>query len=296
MNIIYDIDEGLNDINDFRSGTMPMGLGIGISEVDDHLVYKPGQFNVIAGLSNVGKTHWILWYMNQLSVRHGLKWAIYSSENEIWHLKAYLMEFISDQKIKEIDDADKERYWYMINEKFKFIRTDKLYTADELMKGVEDMDVDGILIDPHNSLKSPQGVNRHEYDYEKASEMRIFCRKHRKSIYLVAHCVTEAIRRVHPKEHDYAGHHVPPTAADIEGGGKWVNRADDFLILHRYIAHETEWQYTHVHVKKVKTELTGGHPTKLDNPLRFAKGVTGEMLYKGQSTAPHDRIETNAPF
>ena len=32
---------------------------------------------------------------------------------------------------------------------------------------------------------------------------------------------------------------MPPNASDIEGGGKFVNRCDDFIVIHRYIFHPT---------------------------------------------------------
>ena len=69
--------------------------------------------------------------------------------------------------------------------------------------------------------------------------------------------------------HEYAGHPIPPSAADIESGGKWVNRADDFVVIHRYISHPTEWMYNQVHIRKVKEVETGGRPTALDEPIRF---------------------------
>ena len=58
-------------------------------------------------------------------------------------------------------------------------------------------------------------------------------------------------------------------ASDVEGGGKFVNRADDFLVIHRYIQHPTDWMYSHIHVRKVKDIDSGGRPTSLDEPIRL---------------------------
>src|SRR5690606_10037057 len=87
----------------------------------------------------------------------------------------------------------------------------------------------------------------------------------------VAHAATEALRKTHSKDHVYAGHSIPPNAADIEGGGKWVNRADDFIVLHRYLQHEHEWFITQVHIRKVKETETGGKPTFIDEPVKCVK-------------------------
>jgi hypothetical protein len=62
---------------------------------------------------------------------------------------------------------------------------------------------------------------------------------------------------------------MPPNMSDAEGGGKWGNRADDFLVIHRYPAHETLWMFTEVHVKKVKETETGGMPTFAGRPINF---------------------------
>jgi len=62
---------------------------------------------------------------------------------------------------------------------------------------------------------------------------------------------------------------MPPNAADVEGGGKFVNRADDFLVVHRYIQHPTEFMYSLLHVRKIKEVESGGRPTSIDEPIRL---------------------------
>ena len=57
--MIHDKSEGVKDILDFHSGKMKQGLGINDDVVDQYLRFKESEFNVIAGLSNVGKTYWI---------------------------------------------------------------------------------------------------------------------------------------------------------------------------------------------------------------------------------------------
>jgi hypothetical protein len=56
-------------------------------------------------------------------------------------------------------------------------------------------------------------------------------------------------------------------SSDIEGGGKFVNRCDDFVVIHRYTDHKSEWMKTEWHIKKVKNTKTGGKPTFKENPI-----------------------------
>ena len=97
--------------------------------------------------------------------------------------------------------------------------------------------------------------------------MRMFCSKNNVSIWLNTHAVTEALRRTNKKGQNYEGFPSPPMAADSEGGGKWVNRASDFLVIHRYSQHPTDWMYSHLHVRKVKEMETGGRPTPMEEPV-----------------------------
>jgi hypothetical protein len=95
------------------------------------------------------------------------------------------------------------------------------------------------------------------------------------------HAVTEAQRR---KGDD--GLPVAPYAEDTEGGGKFVNRADCFLTIHRKVQHPDHAQrkVTEFHVRKVRDVETGGQPTSLDDPIRFEMNTsrTGFRVFKTQ--------------
>ena len=49
-----------------------------------------------------------------------------------------------------------------------------------------------------------------------------------------------------------------------------MNRVTGFyMVIHRYIYHESEWKYTRVDIKKVKDVETGGKPTRYEEPIEF---------------------------
>ncbi len=251
-----------------RNGTLKQGLGIGC-HLDNYLCFKFGSFNLIMGQANVGKTDWIIWYMVALTVKHKINWLVFSSENSVGSLKRKILQFLTGKDLDKLSDEEYNKANFKMNMFFKFIDTDQLYTAEDLLNiFTENKDqFDGAIIDPYNSLVIPPMVNQHTYDYEIASKIRLFCKKNNKTVYILAHAVTESLRKTHAKDHRYAGLPMPPNEADIEGGGKWANRADDFIVIHRYKSHESEWMMTHVHVKKVKETETGGKPTFLDEPV-----------------------------
>jgi hypothetical protein len=106
--------------------------------------------------------------------------------------------------------------------------------------------------------------------------MRSFCKKNNLAIYLNCHAVTEALRKVH-KDGPYAGYLMAPNKADTEGGGKFSNRADDFLTIHRHTQHPSDFNITEIHVRKIKETETGGRPTLKDDPVKFKmeRGIYG---------------------
>ena len=263
-------DHRLNDeyLELLRQDKIPQGKGLGI-KLDDHIRFKEGTFNCILGHSNVGKTYWLLWYLLCLSVKYNLKHLIYSSENTVNGIKRNLIELLMKQKVKRLTSNELKNAKEFIESHFDFIDTSKAYELEEFMKEVQKLKrYDTLMIDPHNSFIKPQGINAHDYDYLMATKLRLFAKKFQTSIYLCIHAATEALRKTH-KEGAYLGLPIPPNMSDAEGGGKWGNRADDFIVIHRYPAHETSWMYTEIHVKKVKETETGGMPTFSNIPVQF---------------------------
>lgn len=282
------IDHRENDeyLELLRRDEIPLGLGLGI-DLDRNLRFKRGAFNVILGHANVGKTYWVLFYLLAHSYINNLKHLIYSSENTVNGIKRNLIELYQGKKIKEMTKEELEDSKLFIESHFDFIdTTKKLFEISDFMKGVQAMgDYDSLMIDPHNSFQRPRGVNSHEYDYEVASKLRLFAKKTNTTIYLCTHATSEALRKTHKgkgkDEHPYEGMPIPPNSADAEGGGKWVNRADDFIVIHRYVQSATDWMFTEVHVRKVKEVESGGKPTYLDQPVRFKLHKGTQFLNNG---------------
>lgn len=251
-----------------RKDEIPLGKGIGIA-LDNNLRFKEGSFNIILGHANVGKTYWLLFYLLCLSYRHKLKHLIYSSENSVFGIKRNLIELYAGKKIKEMNQPELNKCKLFIEQHFDFIDAQKAWTIDVFMKEVQKLgNYDTLMIDPHNSFLRPPNKNAHDYDYEMATRLRLFAKKTNTTIYLCIHAATEALRKTH-KEGDYQGLPIAPSMADAEGGGKWGNRADDFIVIHRYPAHQDSWMFTEIHVKKVKETETGGMPTFFNQPVLF---------------------------
>jgi hypothetical protein len=265
-----------------RLDKIPLGLGLGI-DLDINLRFKRASFNIVLGHANVGKTYWVLWYLLCLAKKHNLKHLIYSAENSVNGLKRNLIELYAGSKIKDMQPKQLENCKNFIESHFDFIDAQKAWTIEEFMKEVQVLgDYDTLMIDPHNSFLKPKFANAHDLDYEMATKLRLFAKKTNTSIYMCVHAATEALRKTH-KSGDYEGMPQAPNMADAEGGGKWGNRADDFIVIHRYPMHTHSWMYTEVHIKKVKETETGGKPTFAASPVMFRLHNGTQFLNEGKN-------------
>lgn len=296
MSFISSDDADFKMIDDYANGRIALGLPTGDDTLDKYWRYKK-EFVVINGHSNVGKTTMALYLMVNASVRHNWKWLVYSSENTTWSLKMTLMEFVVDRRINAMTYEQRKFAYKWVNDHFTVISNREVYSYSDIIVFMEKMmsfnHIDAVFIDPYNSLRldlASSGIGVHEYHYQAASEFLTYSSSNGVAVWLNTHAVTEAQRR---KGDD--GLPVPPFAEDTEGGGKFVNRADCFLTIHRKVQaanHEVR-KTTEFHVRKVREVKTGGEPTPYDSPVNFYMNpsmtgfrstITTERLFEPIST------------
>ena len=265
-----------------RDGTLPIGLSTGFDEFDKYFRFKSGNLVIVNGHDNVGKSS-LLWYLAAISnYKHKWKWILFCAENSVGQVRKTLMQFKVGKPLAKMNDIEYREVKKWAFDNFAIIKCDETYTCRDVLRMgellMEKETYKGFLIDPYNSLALELNgmMNSHEYDYQMTGEMRVFCKKYDASIYLNCHAVTEALRRTF-KDGQYAGYPMPPGKADTEGGGKFANRADDFITIHRLTQHPDEFMITQIHIRKIKEMETGGMPTPRDEPfrLRFLKDQFG---------------------
>ena len=262
---------------DIKHGRVKEGLKIGIPDIDEYLRYKQGNFNLLIGHANVGKTTVILYLFVIWALKHKKRFLIWSSENTPQSIQRKIVEFKMRKPITMAEDAEIEDAIKWSDSYFKIIDVEELYTYGELLQEAKEIkdawDYDAILIDPYNSLVKDKQlykeVGGHEYDYQVSTEFRLFAKRNNITLFLNAHGVTEALRRLHPKGHEYEGLPMPLNMASVEGGGKWGNRCDDLICIHRYTSHPTDWVFSNLYILKIKEMETGGRCTPFDEPIKL---------------------------
>jgi len=302
--MLINFDKHLKKLNDIRAGKVSEGLRLGIDRLDNHFRFVHGNLNFILGHANTGKTHLVFYLMFLYSKKHNVRWLVFSSENEPYALIRKLIEFAEGKPINQIDKEDFQKQYDWVFNHFKFVDAEKAYTYKDLLELATAVkkawDYQGFLIDPLNSLKKniPKNSNSYEYSYESLTDIRIFCKQHNITTWICVHAVTEALRKKHPQGHYYANQPIPPMSSDSEMGGMSMNRADDFLVIHRYIYHETDWIYSNLYSAKVKNQELGYKPTPIDDPVKF-RSILNNVGFEidGKNLVTYNTKEqTDLPF
>ena len=277
MSFISSDDEDFRWIDDFSQGKIEIGLDTGDEKLDEFFRYKK-EFVIMNGHSNVGKTTTALYLIANSAIRHKWKWAIYSSENRTASVKMQLMQFSMDKKVGDMTYAQRKQAYKWVQDHFTIISNNQVYSYSDIIvfmeKIMRQQEVDAIFVDPYNSLKldmKGSNIGTHDYHYEAASEFLTFSKANNVAVWLNMHAVTEAQRR---KGAD--GLPIAPYAEDTEGGGKFVNRADCFLTIHRKVqaADHSIRKLSEMHVRKVRETETGGSPTPIDEPYKLVMNLS----------------------
>jgi len=290
-NIISTIDNERESLEQAMKGEVKTGLSTGFEDLDKHFRFKPNSFVIINGHDNVGKTYIMLYLAVVSNHLHNWKWILCCMENNEARIRQDLMQFKSGKHISKLTPVEYQILYKWATDNFTILRISSEMNADRLLqmasKLCKQSHYDGFFIDPYNALDitiKDKWMTSHEYHYQVTSRMRNFVKNHNCCIYLSTHAVTEALRKLHTNG-EYNGFPMPPQKADVEGGGKFSNRADDFITVHRYSQHTTDFNQTHIHIRKIKDTETGGRPTTIDDPirLRVQKGYFGFFDMDGRS-------------
>lgn len=270
-NYLADDEEIEKFLQDVRNDRVLMGVGIGSADLDACFVYKPSNFNMVGGLSNVGKTDWMMWWLTKLSIRHDFDWLICSTENEVGELIKMAIEYYLSRPLKDISENEYIQAKAWAKAHFTIFSNKRTYTYKEILDAAKvemrKKAYAGIMIDPYSGLELDTTelklYGEYRYHYRAATQIRLFTKQTGCSVFLIAHPNTEANKRLKD------GFATAPYAADIEFGSMWQNRCDNSITVHRIINHPVDYRVTEIHVRKIKSKFTGGDITS--EPVKFVR-------------------------
>lgn len=237
------------------------GAHTGWNELDTYFSVRPGEFTVVTGIPNSGKSNFIDALCVNLAKQHGWRIAMFSPENQpLEDHAARLMEkwarkpfFDGPTQRMDADTRDLAEQW--VSDHFDWILPDDddQWTVDLVLERARQLvyrrGTNALVIDPWNELEDGANPGESETQYISRALKRIrqFGRRHHIHIFVV----------VHPAKmlRDKDGRYPIPTLYDCAGSAHWRNKADNGLCVWRDFSSENRMM--DVYVQKVRFRQVG---------------------------------------
>jgi twinkle protein len=256
--------EGLHSVHDYAAETLALyrdgrkrGHSTGWSSLDELMTIRDGEFSVVTGVPNSGKSEFIDALMVNLAKRYGWRFGVCSFENPPnEHISKLAEKYLGlpfwDGPTQRMSEAELRRGMDWVDEHFHLIRFDEeaptieraleVAQAAVLRHGIR-----GLVLDPYNEFehKRPSNQTETEYVSQTLGRVKRFAQSHGVHVWFVAHPAKP------PR--DGAQDHVP-TLYDISGSANWANKADLGVVVHRRDATST---ITDIHIRKVRFKSVG---------------------------------------
>jgi twinkle protein len=241
--------KGLYRLSDYPDRPGVSVYSTGWWTLDNHLQLFPGEFMVVTGIPNHGKSTWVLNLLSNAARLHGWHSAIFSPEMPT---VPYLRNKL--RRINNIHDGIGDAF---IDEYFRFIDSDPTGAEDDdfdlswiIDKATEAVLRDGIrclLIDPWNEVEHARERNESMTDYigRGIRMLKRFARQYDVAVIVVAHPTKDIAKD---------GKSRAVNLYDIEGSAHWFNKCDHGIVIDRPNSYADE---AVVRIAKVRFEETG---------------------------------------
>lgn len=259
---VFTVADNSARIRHLRENGWEKGVSTGWEEVDRFYTVRPGEFTVISGMPNSGKSNWLDALLVNLAREHGWQFALFSPENQpLEDHMARMMEKwaglpFAHGSTARMDEPTFERAMEWANQHFSWILPDDdvEWTLETVLDRAKALvfrrGVRGIVIDPWNELEHapPPGLTETIYTGQVLKHVRQFARRHGVHVWIVAH--PQKLYR----EKD-TGNYPIPTLYDISGSANWRNKADNGLVVWRDFG--DPHKPVEVHVQKIRFRQIG---------------------------------------
>lgn len=228
-----------------------------LRDFDELVSFVPGQFMVLTGIPNHGKSPFALMIMACLAINFGWKWGLFTPEHKPLKIfLAKLCELLLGKRMRQgvgFTDREKELAKHFIQDHFIFIEPeDDDFTLDNILdkakKLVVRKGIKGLLIDPWNKLEHNIQKGDNETTYVSKEHDKLIKFNQRNSVFSIVVAHPTKIRK-DPK----TGLFEVPNLYDIAGSSNWFNKPDIGITFYRNYS----TKMSEVYVQKMKYEHLG---------------------------------------
>lgn len=251
--------EGLHRPSEYRDkliamyrGDVSKPVGFGFPEMDDLYRVIPGQFHVVTGIPNHGKSNFLDQLMLNLTEMHGWKFVVFSPEHKVEQHIARILEKRSrapfhDGPHRRMSEPEMLEALDWLDQWYVFISTDQdTPTIDWILERAKAAalrhGVNGMVIDPYNEIEASRDYRQSETEFvsQLISKVKRFGLTHDVATWIV----------VHPRklEKNKEGDQPPPSLYDLHGSAHWYNKADAGIVVHQ----DFDTGMTEIFVRKIR--------------------------------------------
>lgn len=257
---LYEADAFESELLDLYHGRGPKPLSTGFAPMDDAFRFIPGQFVVVTGIPNHGKSRWLDQVAVQTARLHGHKWGLFSPETgyaqhiadlcEIWAGRPFF-----DGPTRRMEEHELRDALAWVKDRFFLIgSSDHTPSIDWILQraraAVIRYGIRHMIIDPYNEVEAsrPDKMTETEFVSQLISKCKRFAQHHDVTVWMVIHPT-----KLRAGED---GKEPVPGLYDLAGSAHWRNKADAGLVVYRdYEAGET-WVIS----KKIRRQPICGRP------------------------------------
>lgn len=238
------------------------GVSTGFKNLDEYYTVRPGEFTVVTGIPNSGKSNFIDAMLVKLAREQGWRFAVFSPENQPLedHMARMLEKYtgmpFSPGPSERMSAADRDAGKAWLDQHFSWILPDEDadWTVETVLSKARSLvfkhGIKGLVIDPWNELetRAMDGESETAYISRELKRIRQFGRKYGCHVWVVAHPT-----KLHK---DKDGNYPVPTPYDISGSAHWRNKADNCMAVWRDFT-DPQSRSIEVHVSKVRFRQIG---------------------------------------
>jgi len=237
------------------------GVSTGWFTVDEYYTVRPGEFTVVTGIPNSGKSEWLDALIVNLAKFHGWCFGVFSPENQPLedHAARYIEKWAgapfaagpTPRLTRE--QLDEGKRWIANHVSWILPDDDVDWTINTVLEAARALvfrrGIRGLVIDPWNELEHsrPPGMTETEYTSHVLKTARQFARRNGVHLWMVAH--PAKLYR------DKSGNYPVPTLYDISGSAHWRNKADNGLCVWRDF--KSDEYDVEIHVQKIRFRQIG---------------------------------------
>ena len=225
---------------------------IGLPNADNYFKMELGQWSVVTGIPNSGKSDVIDQICCNMALKYDMRCAMFAPESFPYegHIKRIANKLnqtnCNNDQLNETKD--------FIQDHFYWVKIDlENLTLKGILKAFRDLvfqkGINVCVIDPWNMLDH-SAQRDHSYIGRLLSEITQFCQQTNTHLFLVAH----------PRKIDSEnGRYKKPTLYDISGSADFFNKAYNGLIVYRCIGERTKYNsdVVKIYIEKVKRKENG---------------------------------------